>query len=130
MSSSRASTRSKVPSSVSRPKAHSSSSKRSSAVISRSAMVGKNDSDCSRVRVAVRLRPRITTEKTEDIDSSYCVELQSEINMLKLRKNNWNSESYKFDEVLSENSSQKRVYEVVAKPVVEVNTLLIFSCKQ
>lgn len=40
--------------------------------------------------------------------------------MLKLRKNNWSSESYKFDEVLSENSSQKRVYEVVAKPVVEV----------
>ena len=39
---------------------------------------------------------------------------------LKLRKNNWESETYEFDEVLTEFSSQKRVYEVVAKPVVEV----------
>jgi len=39
---------------------------------------------------------------------------------LKLRKNNWELETYEFDEVLTEFSSQKRVYEVVAKPVVEV----------
>jgi intein/homing endonuclease len=39
---------------------------------------------------------------------------------LKLRKNNWESETYEFDELLTEFSSQKRVYEVVAKPVVEV----------
>lgn len=39
---------------------------------------------------------------------------------LKLRKNNWESETYEFDEVLTEFASQKRVYEVVAKPVVEV----------
>jgi kinesin family member 5 len=39
---------------------------------------------------------------------------------LKLRKNNWESETYAFDEVLTEFASQKRVYEVVAKPVVEV----------
>jgi len=39
---------------------------------------------------------------------------------LKLRKNNWESETHEFDEVLTEFSSQKRVYEVVAKPVVEV----------
>ncbi|MBA0741301.1 hypothetical protein Gogos_014465, partial [Gossypium gossypioides] len=38
---------------------------------------------------------------------------------LKLRKNNWESETYEFDEVLTEFASQKRVYEVVAKPVVE-----------
>ncbi|MBA0762534.1 hypothetical protein Gotri_012131, partial [Gossypium trilobum] len=38
---------------------------------------------------------------------------------LKLRKNNWDSETYEFDEVLTEFASQKRVYEVVAKPVVE-----------
>jgi hypothetical protein len=36
-----------------------------------------------------------------------------------LRKNNWNSESYKFDEVFTDTASQKRVYEGVAKPVVE-----------
>lgn len=37
-----------------------------------------------------------------------------------MRKNNWTSESYRFDEVFTETASQKRVYEVVAKPVVEV----------
>jgi kinesin family protein 5 len=40
---------------------------------------------------------------------------------LKLRKNNWDSDTYEFDEVLTEFASQKRVYEVVAKPVVEVS---------
>jgi kinesin family protein 5 len=41
---------------------------------------------------------------------------------LKLRKNNWDSDTYEFDELLTEFASQKRVYEVVAKPVVEVPT--------
>lgn len=39
---------------------------------------------------------------------------------LKLRKNNWDTDTFEFDEVLTEYASQKRVYEVVAKPVVEV----------
>ncbi len=43
-----------------------------------------------------------------------------QLKRLKLRKNNWDCETYQFDEVLTETSSQKRVYEVVAKPVVEV----------
>ena len=43
-----------------------------------------------------------------------------QLKRLKLRKNNWESETYEFDEVLTEFASQKRVYEVVAKPVVEV----------
>jgi kinesin family protein 5 len=38
---------------------------------------------------------------------------------LKLRRNNWDSDTYQFDEVLTQFASQKRVYEVVAKPVVE-----------
>lgn len=46
----------------------------------------------------------------------FCLQLKR----LKLRKNNWDCETYQFDEVLTETSSQKRVYEVVAKPVVEV----------
>lgn len=46
---------------------------------------------------------------------------------LKLRKNNWESETYEFDELLTEFSSQKRVYEVVAKPVVEVYETRSFS---
>lgn len=47
-----------------------------------------------------------------------------QLKRLNLRKNNWSSESFKFDEVLSESASQKRVYEVVAKPVVEVGSKL------
>ncbi|XP_062227967.1 kinesin-like protein KIN-UB isoform X2 [Phragmites australis] len=74
---------------------------------------------CSRVRVAVRLRPRNAEELAADADFGDCVELQPELKRLKLRKNNWESETYQFDEVLTEFSSQKRVYEVVAKPVVE-----------
>lgn len=43
-----------------------------------------------------------------------------QLKRLKLRKNNWDCDTYQFDEVLTETASQKRVYEVVAKPVVEV----------
>ena len=43
-----------------------------------------------------------------------------QLKRLKLRKNNWDSDTYEFDEVFTEFASQKRVYEVVAKPVVEV----------
>ncbi|CAK7355741.1 unnamed protein product [Dovyalis caffra] len=72
-----------------------------------------------RVRVAVRLRPRNAEEMVADADFADCVELQPEVKRLKLRKNNWDSDTYEFDEVLTEFASQKRVYEVVAKPVVE-----------
>ncbi|KAL6980313.1 hypothetical protein U1Q18_021953 [Sarracenia purpurea var. burkii] len=72
-----------------------------------------------RVRVAVRLRPRNAEDLLSDADFADCVELQPELKRLKLKKNNWSSESYRFDEVFSESASQRRVYEVVAKPVVE-----------
>ncbi|XP_012486716.1 kinesin-like protein KIN-UA [Gossypium raimondii] len=72
-----------------------------------------------RVRVAVRLRPRSAEESVADADFADCVELQPEFKRLKLRKNNWDTDTYEFDEVLTEFASQKRVYEVVAKPVVE-----------
>ncbi|KAF9689432.1 hypothetical protein SADUNF_Sadunf01G0091600 [Salix dunnii] len=74
-----------------------------------------------RVRVAVRLRPRNAEEMVADADFPDCVELQPEVKRLKLRKNNWDSDTYEFDELLTEFASQKRVYEVVAKPVVEVS---------
>ncbi|KAL8538668.1 hypothetical protein ACS0TY_000616 [Phlomoides rotata] len=76
------------------------------------------DTESERVRVAVRLRPR-NAEDLSEADHADCVELQPELKRLKLRKNNWSSESYRFDEVFTESASQKRVYEVVAKPVVE-----------
>lgn len=72
-----------------------------------------------RVRVAVRLRPQNEEELASDADFADCVELQPELKRLKLRRNNWDSDTYEFDEILTEFSSQKRVYEVVAKPVVE-----------
>lgn len=51
----------------------------------------------------------------------------SQVKRLKLRKNNWDADTYEFDEVLTEYASQKRVYEVVAKPVVEVgDCFLVF----
>ncbi|XP_011069997.1 kinesin-like protein KIN-UB isoform X1 [Sesamum indicum] len=80
----------------------------------------RDDSTVSRrVRVAVRLRPRNAEEMVADADFADCVESQPELKRLKLRKNNWDSDTYEFDEVLTEFASQKRVYEVVAKPVVE-----------
>ncbi|KAF5466944.1 hypothetical protein F2P56_016822 [Juglans regia] len=78
-----------------------------------------NDGVPGRVRVAVRLRPRNVEELAADADFADCVELQPELKRLKLRKNNWDSDTYEFDEVLTEFASQKRVYEVVTKPVVE-----------
>lgn len=72
-----------------------------------------------RVRVAVRLRPRNAEETIADADLPDCVELQPELKRLKLRRNNWESDTYEFDEVLTEFASQRRVYEVVARPVVE-----------
>lgn len=81
---------------------------------------GKDDSGVpGRVRVAVRLRPRSSDEMLADADFGDYVELMPELKRLKLRKNNWDSETFQFDEVLTETASQKRVYEVVAKPVVE-----------
>ncbi|OEL38965.1 Armadillo repeat-containing kinesin-like protein 1 [Dichanthelium oligosanthes] len=77
--------------------------------------------DSCRVRVAVRLRPKNSEDLAHGADFDSCVELQPESKRLKLKKNNWSCESYKFDEVFSENASQKRVYEVVAKPVVEAS---------
>nr|GMC84796.1 armadillo repeat-containing kinesin-like protein 2 [Ipomoea batatas] len=72
-----------------------------------------------RVRVAVRLRPQNAEELAADADFADCVELQPELKRLKLRKNNWDTDVYEFDEILTESASQKRVYEVVAKPVVQ-----------
>ncbi|XP_075522869.1 kinesin-like protein KIN-UB isoform X2 [Primulina tabacum] len=80
----------------------------------------RDDSAVSgRVRVAVRLRPRNAEEMVEDADFADCVELQPELKRLKLRKNNWDSDTFEFDDVLTEFASQKRVYEAVAKPVLE-----------
>ncbi|XP_058083017.1 kinesin-like protein KIN-UA isoform X2 [Magnolia sinica] len=79
----------------------------------------EDDADPGRVRVAVRLRPRNAEDLSSDADFADCVEVQPELNRLKLKKNNWSSEAFKFDEVFTESASQKRVYEAVAKPVVE-----------
>ncbi|KAI3697018.1 hypothetical protein L6452_29717 [Arctium lappa] len=71
-----------------------------------------------RVRVAVRLRPRNSEELSTDVDFGDCVELQPELKRLKLRRNNWDSSTFEFDEVHTEFASHKQVYEAVAKPIV------------
>ncbi|XXG84773.1 hypothetical protein AAC387_Pa11g0004 [Persea americana] len=81
-----------------------------------------NRDDCTdpgRVRVAVKLRPKNAEDLTCDADFADCVELLPELKRLTLRKNNWSSESFVFDEVFTEDASQRRVYDVTAKPVVE-----------
>ncbi|KAJ8766097.1 hypothetical protein K2173_020613 [Erythroxylum novogranatense] len=107
-----------------RSKATHASSRRSTTPTSRSHSLSSSsdfhfDNDPGRVRVAVRLRPKNAEDLILDADFADCVELQPELNRLKFRKNNWSSESYKFDEVFAETASQKRIYEAVAKPVVE-----------
>ncbi|KAK8962084.1 Armadillo repeat-containing kinesin-like protein 1 [Platanthera guangdongensis] len=83
------------------------------------ALTEEDDPDSGRVRVAVRVRPKNDEEISHDSEFIDCLELQPELRRLKLKKNNWSSESYIFDEVFTESASQKRVYEAVAKPVVE-----------
>ncbi|KAK9048579.1 hypothetical protein SSX86_032456, partial [Deinandra increscens subsp. villosa] len=41
------------------------------------------------------------------------------VKILKLQRNNSDSNTFEFDEILTEFALQGRVYEVVAKPVVE-----------
>ncbi|KAJ3682477.1 hypothetical protein LUZ60_015050 [Juncus effusus] len=93
--------------------------KRPSSASSHKSSVDSDNADAVRVRVAVRLRPKNNEDFPNDGDFSTCVELQPEVKKLRLKKNNWNSELYKFDEVFTEAASQRRVYEAVAKPVVE-----------
>ena len=74
------------------------------------------------VRVVVRCRPKTAAEKNAEADFSEAVELEPEAHRLKLKKNNWDGETYLFDDVLSDTPSQKKVYEIVARPVVEVRS--------
>lgn len=87
--------------------------------IARNSSIVAHDPEPGRVRVAVRLRPKNNEDLASDSDFADCVEILPELKKLNLKKNNWSSESYKFDEVFTESASQKRIYEVVAKPVVE-----------
>ena len=68
----------------------------------------------------------ISYEAVHIIMMNWLVLCFSQLKRLKLRKNNWDSETYEFDEVLTEFASQKRVYEGVAKPVVEVGIVCLF----
>ncbi|KAL5143907.1 Kinesin-like protein KIN-UB [Glycine soja] len=102
-----------------KPRPRPSSPSPGSALRRPNAAARNGDAVPGRVRVAVRLRPQNAEEMIADADFADCVELQPELKRLKLRRNNWDSDTYEFDEVLTEFASQKRVYEVVAKPVVE-----------
>ncbi|CAK9159179.1 unnamed protein product, partial [Ilex paraguariensis] len=66
-----------------------------------------------RVPVALRLRPQNAEELIADADFADCVELQLELKRLKLRRNNWDSDAYEFDKVLTKFASQKRSFYMV-----------------
>ncbi|PKA62744.1 Armadillo repeat-containing kinesin-like protein 1 [Apostasia shenzhenica] len=83
------------------------------------AIIDDGVADSGRVRVAVRLCPKNSEDLSHGSDFVDCIELQPELKMLKIRRNNWISESYRFDEIFAESSSQRHVYETAAKPVVE-----------
>ncbi|XP_028758825.1 kinesin-like protein KIN-UC isoform X2 [Neltuma alba] len=108
-----------IPPQPARSRTPSASPRRILAPSNHTARLDDDEQDSQRVRVAVRLRPKNTDEILSDADFADHVELHPELKRLKLRKNNWSFESYRFDEVFTETASQKRVYEVVAKPVVE-----------
>ncbi|KAJ4972028.1 hypothetical protein NE237_005127 [Protea cynaroides] len=77
-----------------------SSAKRSVVSNARASHSNADDEGPGRVRVTVRLQPRNAEDNISASDFADCVELQPEMTRLKLRKNNWSSESYKFDEYL------------------------------
>ena len=62
-----------------------------------------------RVRVAVRLRPMTPAERAEaGDDAPACVEMSPETRKVILRKTAWDGETYQFDTVFAETSSQVR----------------------
>eukprot|EP00241_Pyramimonas_parkeae_P004462 CAMPEP_0114246730 /NCGR_PEP_ID=MMETSP0058-20121206/12634_1 /TAXON_ID=36894 /ORGANISM="Pyramimonas parkeae, CCMP726" /LENGTH=813 /DNA_ID=CAMNT_0001359967 /DNA_START=215 /DNA_END=2656 /DNA_ORIENTATION=+ len=78
--------------------------------------VNKN-SNPGRVRVALRVRPQSQVEVDEQ--HHVCVETEPETGKVFLRRNQWEEDNYQFDAVFGESSSQLRVYESVAAPIVE-----------
>ncbi|GHP09496.1 hypothetical protein PPROV_000823100 [Pycnococcus provasolii] len=77
------------------------------------------EKDAGRVRVAIRLRPKTPQERAEDGDAASVVEVVPEMSRVVLRKSQWEADAYNFDSVFAETSSQARVYETLARPVVE-----------
>ena len=73
-----------------------------------------------RVRVACRVRPRLTHEKSDDGQYTEAVDVEPQLDFVKVRKNKWDKpEMFTFDTVLPLESSQRRVYDEVCAPVVE-----------
>eukprot|EP01018_Ginkgo_biloba_P012192 Gb_21131 [translate_table: standard] len=78
--------------------------------------VNENNQELIMTQGGISLISR-TTYEAEDPQTLRM--LHPELKRLKLRKNEWDSDTYQLDEILTEFASQKYVYEVVAKPVVE-----------
>lgn len=70
-----------------------------------------------RVRVALRVRPQSEEEITDQ--HSMCTSVEPETGKIFVRKNQWEEDNYQFDAVFGETSSQLRVYESIAAPIVE-----------
>jgi hypothetical protein len=55
-----------------------------------------------------------------DKDFADVIFMEPEIKRVTLKKNHWETDSFFYDTVLPDHSSQKKVYETVTQPVVEV----------
>jgi len=67
----------------------------------------------------VRLRPVLPHEEAEMSESAACVEVESEVQRVVLKKNHWDTEPYSFDNSFPGTTSQRRMYEEFCMPVVE-----------
>lgn len=80
-------------------------------------MLPERSNNPGRVRVALRVRPQVELEIKEG--HAVCTEVEPETGKLFLRRNQWDEDIYQFDTVFGETSSQIRVYEAIAAPIVE-----------
>jgi hypothetical protein len=77
------------------------------------AAAAARSANAGRVRVGVRLRPLTRQEKASwDPEEIPVVEASPETNRILLRRNQWDGESYQFDQAYPAHTSQKRIYEM------------------
>ena len=90
------------------------------------AVASLEDADAdTRVRVICRVRPRAPGE-VGDGQYAECVQVESAESFVRVTKNAWDRpEAFAFDAVLPVNASQRRVYDAVCLPVVELSLIHI-----
>ena len=80
----------------------------------------KNDIKSERLKVYVRVRPFVNNELTHGEKTSF-TNIDPEKKTLSIQKDYY-IQDYNFDGVYDMNSTQNEIFEISAKPVIEVNT--------